>query len=204
MSDSLQPTDEPSRLLCAWDSPGNDTETGCYYLLQGIFLTEGSNLHLLCFLHWQAGFFTTSATWEAPGLWWALSQKMNKNESVVSMIVTDSIVNNDKIQTFQAKIWIFRKTLSIRTFCCELSSFLILQDFSEELGGVFDIIYYKYVKIWKMCLNQQASSFLHGQSTMLQNYVWLKVPYKVQDRPMDFNETEYKISLIWFQTSQCN
>ena len=35
----------------------------CHALLQGIFLTQGLNLHLP---HWQAGrFFTTSATWEA-------------------------------------------------------------------------------------------------------------------------------------------
>ena len=36
---------------------------GCHFLLQGIFPTQGSNLHLL---HWQVdGFFTTSAAWEA-------------------------------------------------------------------------------------------------------------------------------------------
>ena len=28
---------------------------GCHVLLQGIFLTQGSNPHLLCLLHWQAG-----------------------------------------------------------------------------------------------------------------------------------------------------
>ena len=28
---------------------------GCHALLQGIFPTQGSNLHLLCFLHWQPG-----------------------------------------------------------------------------------------------------------------------------------------------------
>ena len=28
---------------------------GCHALLQGIFLTQESNLHLLCLLHWQAG-----------------------------------------------------------------------------------------------------------------------------------------------------
>ena len=28
---------------------------GCHALLQGIFLTQGSNLHLLSLLHWQAG-----------------------------------------------------------------------------------------------------------------------------------------------------
>ena len=26
---------------------------GCHFLLQGIFLTQGSNPHLLCLLHWQ-------------------------------------------------------------------------------------------------------------------------------------------------------
>ena len=44
-----------TRLLCLWDSPGNYTGVGCHALLQGIFLTQGSNWHLLCLLHWQAG-----------------------------------------------------------------------------------------------------------------------------------------------------
>ena len=30
-------------------------ELGCHALLQGIFLTQGSNSRLLCLLHWQAG-----------------------------------------------------------------------------------------------------------------------------------------------------
>ena len=45
----------PSRLLCLWDSPGNNTVVGHQALLQGIFLTQESNLHLLPFLPWQAG-----------------------------------------------------------------------------------------------------------------------------------------------------
>ena len=32
------------------DSPGKNTGVGCHFLLQGIFLTQGSNLHLLCLL----------------------------------------------------------------------------------------------------------------------------------------------------------
>ena len=36
--------------------------SGLHALLQGIFLTQGSNLHLLCLLHWQVGFFTASTT----------------------------------------------------------------------------------------------------------------------------------------------
>ena len=42
-------------LLCPWDSPSKNTGMGCHALLQGIFPTQGSNLHLLCLLHWQAG-----------------------------------------------------------------------------------------------------------------------------------------------------
>ena len=32
-----------TRLLCPWDSPGKNTRVGCHSLLQGIFLTQGSN-----------------------------------------------------------------------------------------------------------------------------------------------------------------
>ena len=36
-----------------WDSPGKNTGVGCHFLLQGIFLTQGSNPCLLHLLHWQ-------------------------------------------------------------------------------------------------------------------------------------------------------
>ena len=45
---------QPTRLLCPWDFPGKNTEVGCYFLLQGIFLTQGSNTHLLSLLYWLA------------------------------------------------------------------------------------------------------------------------------------------------------
>ena len=34
---------QPIRLLCPWDSPGKNTRVGSHSLLQGIFLTQGSN-----------------------------------------------------------------------------------------------------------------------------------------------------------------
>ena len=46
---------QPVRLLYPWDSPGKDTGMGCHFLLQEIFPIQGSNPHLLCLLHWQAG-----------------------------------------------------------------------------------------------------------------------------------------------------
>ena len=37
----------PVRLLCPWDFPGKNTGVGCHFLLQGIFLTQGWDPHLL-------------------------------------------------------------------------------------------------------------------------------------------------------------
>ena len=38
---------QPTRFLCPWDFPGKNTEVDCHSLLQGIFPTQGWNLHLL-------------------------------------------------------------------------------------------------------------------------------------------------------------
>ena len=36
-----------------WGLSSKNTGVGCHFLLQGIFLTQGSNLHLLCLLQWE-------------------------------------------------------------------------------------------------------------------------------------------------------
>ena len=48
------------------DSSGKNIGGGCHVLIQGIFLTQGSNLCLLCLPALAGVFFTTSTTWEAP------------------------------------------------------------------------------------------------------------------------------------------
>ena len=53
------------QFLCPGDSSGKNTRVGCHALLQGISLTWGSNPCLLS-PALAGGFFTTSATWEAP------------------------------------------------------------------------------------------------------------------------------------------
>ena len=47
----LRPHGLYGSFLFSWNFPGNDSGVGCHFLLQGIFLTQGSNLGLL---HWQA------------------------------------------------------------------------------------------------------------------------------------------------------
>ena len=55
-SNALRPHGlEPARLLCPWNSPGKSTGVGCHSLLQGVFLTQASNLGLSCI----AGRFST-------------------------------------------------------------------------------------------------------------------------------------------------
>ena len=55
LSSSLQPHRlQPTRLLCPWDFLGKNTGAGCHFLLQEIFLTQGSNPSLWSFLHWEA------------------------------------------------------------------------------------------------------------------------------------------------------
>ena len=55
VSNSLHPCElYPTRLLCPRNSPGKNTGVGCHFLLQGIFLTQASNLCLLHLLQCQA------------------------------------------------------------------------------------------------------------------------------------------------------
>ena len=44
---------QPVWLLCSWTSPSKNTGEGCHSLLQGIYPTQGLNLHLWLLLHWQ-------------------------------------------------------------------------------------------------------------------------------------------------------
>ena len=56
-SSSLQTHElNPASLLFPWNFPGKISGVGCHVLLQGIFLTQGSNPCLLHLLHWQVDY----------------------------------------------------------------------------------------------------------------------------------------------------
>ena len=88
ISDSRPHGLQPTRLLCPWDSPGKNAGVGCHTLLQGIFLTRGSNSHLLQLWHCRKILYLWTA-WEVPSVallelklptWWPSTQ----NEKVAS------------------------------------------------------------------------------------------------------------------------
>jgi len=54
--------DQRAKLLSPWDFPDENTGVGGHFLLQGIFLTQGSNASLLNLLHWRAD--SHCPTWE--------------------------------------------------------------------------------------------------------------------------------------------
>ena len=73
MSDPLRPSGlKPTSLLCPWDSPGKNTGVGCISFSRGSSqprdwtFRPGIELASLMSPVLAGGFFTTSATWEAP------------------------------------------------------------------------------------------------------------------------------------------
>ena len=54
MSDSAT-TWRPARLLRSWAFPCKNLGLGCHFLLQGIFLSQGSNVSVLYLYHWVTG-----------------------------------------------------------------------------------------------------------------------------------------------------
>ena len=49
MSDSVQPhRQQPTRLLCPWDSPGKNTGVGCHFLLQCMKVKSESEVAQSC------------------------------------------------------------------------------------------------------------------------------------------------------------
>ena len=99
MSDSLQLHGlEPTRFLCLWNSPGKNTGVGCHSLLQGIFLTQGSNL---CLLHcrWILYCLSHQRSPKTGESWWLLTQAL-----VLKMHTSGQTINFDnwmQKETFQ-------------------------------------------------------------------------------------------------------
>ena len=67
MSDSATKWTMAHQAPLSMEFPRQEYCSGLPFPPPGIFPTQGSNPCSFCLLHWQAGLFTTSATWKALG-----------------------------------------------------------------------------------------------------------------------------------------
>ena len=70
-----------------WDSLGKNNRVSCHALLQDIFLSQGSNPHLLDLPALTSRFFATSPTWEVPFVLGVVKRKLIK-------LITNSVIQN--------------------------------------------------------------------------------------------------------------
>ena len=83
-----------SRLLCPWDSPGNDTGVGCHALLQSIFLAQGMDPQVC--LHLQADSLPLAPpekpTWTLHGPSNSTCQNLNSSFSQIWFFCSQNLV----------------------------------------------------------------------------------------------------------------
>ena len=80
-----------TRSLCPWDFPGKKTGVGCHFLLQEIFATQGSNLHLLSLLPWQVDSLP-------------LSHLGSPKQLYFNIFLIDNRVKRNKIELWDIKV----------------------------------------------------------------------------------------------------
>ena len=116
------------RLLCPWDSPCKNTGVGCHALLQGIFLTQGSNLHLLTSPALAGRFFTTSATWEVPPTLCKNTHTHAHTEKHTNAAANLCILNTYLLFTFRGTTYSLKWRFIIinNKLCIYLVSYLLL------------------------------------------------------------------------------
>ena len=130
-----------------------NTGVGYHALLQGIFPTQGSNLHLLTSPASAGRFFTTSATWEAPQFpyfpHFSLSAAFSKDMSLLlicssisfslSLTLLDYFLVLPKTQ-FQIHSHIFRFLLW-QHFISSICTILEAKTHTQELT-IYAVVYF--------------------------------------------------------------
>ena len=84
---------QPTRFVCPWDSLGKNTRVGGHFLFQGIFLTQGSNLHLLHLLHWQADSLPVVPPGKPIGLSYMIFIMLRYGPSITTLLKIFIIIN---------------------------------------------------------------------------------------------------------------
>ena len=114
-ADSLRPHGlQPSRLLCPWDFPGENTGVGCHLLLQGILPTQGLNPSLLpATLHWQVD----SSPLDPPGQVSTLSQLSHYFQGLLHPLALLPLISSHPVhQSISACNYMIQASTKCREF----------------------------------------------------------------------------------------
>ena len=139
------------RLLCPWDQPDKNAGVGCQFLLQGIFLTQRSNLHLLLPLAWQVGSLPLSHL----GGQFADSMKSLKIPMVLFTKIEKSILK---------LVWNYRRHQSNlkkeeHSWRHQTSWFeTILQSYSNQNTGIKE----KHIDQWKSMGSPEINPYIYN------------------------------------------
>ena len=152
-----------TRLFCPWNFPGKNTGVGCHFLLKGIFLTQGSNPHLLCLLHWQVDSLSTVPTFHKNVEW--RQPKGVANIRLLSMM----LLCVDPLGQHKYGKWMESLILQVILFSIELlwtvftrrDNFLKKHIFLQDEKGDWN------AQVW----NKNLLSFTYCQN--YGNYAWI-------------------------------
>ena len=129
------------QLLSPWDFQGKDTRVGSNFLLQGIFMNQEWNPHLLCLLHWQVGSLPLVPPRKPLLLSYMLTFHWPKKVTWLSLVSSSGVLHpalGDRVlQVYMAKMWrtgaickspsaiIMSRMLAVVIYCLNLKLFIL-------------------------------------------------------------------------------
>lgn len=131
----------------------------------------------------------TNSTYSDLGIWLTFSWK-RKSECATS--------SSHLLFVVKHKIWAFKPELELQKIVS--FSISIFNDFADESEGStnecdFFILCNQMCQPLEALHNSICRNFSSNKGKILQNCTWVRYSFKVQDRTMDFNVSEYKMSL---------
>ena len=171
----------PTRLLCPWDFPGKNTGMGCHALLQRIFPTEGSNTHVLSFLHCRRILYPLSHWW-SPKLLLTCAHITLHNESTHLQHCHSIWIHQSSISSSLKQRYWSLPGLTLYDYCENPNVHRhALETAKRSITVVISLRWQHLIR--PSGINRERWCFKHDLPQCSWDYLWCKLPiYPVQWR----------------------